>query len=300
MDESVKRPVTKEDRKEARRLGAIRHAAKAYAPQKSPPRPHPPSAKAARKSVRSSTTAVAVPAPAKRKRANAPMSPNSRMAHMRNVRLARINKEQELKSNIELLSMPKGRVRTYEDNCSILRVVEVLRLQALHKDEVITRTELGVKVGELMGCAVSNGQTSCAVELIRAWDSDKHVIVTERDRSGVDYAGRRRLQALHLVEIESFIGSRHKKGSHVTTPMLVEHLGTSRTGTGTDAAPEYLGISVSKQVGRHFSYPTRAMLTRTYVSLATRAGADGTSRADEVPRLFVDENYGKRNQVRRL
>ena len=160
-----------------------------------------------------------------------PSSPQAKRVLGRQKMLIRNAEIRELKDQIEILKTTPGYIRSYNENCLVLVYALGCRLKALEKSEPISTTQLADEVSAGLRLANRNGQVTCAYELIKHWGANKEVLQTASDRSAVDYASRRILKPFHLVEIENFINSRHKKGNHANVRMVIEHLGKSRPAT---------------------------------------------------------------------
>ena len=115
--------------KEARRATKLTDVGVAET-RRSKPKPkkltiQPPSSKSVRLATLQKTTTVSAPSTRKRK---APMSPRTQMAFARTAFKDSKKLEASFIADIALLKLPRGRVRTYEENCVIINAVQTLRL----------------------------------------------------------------------------------------------------------------------------------------------------------------------------
>ena len=159
--------------KEARRATKLTDVGVAET-RRSKPKPkkltiQPPSSKSVRLATLQKTTTVSAPSTRKRK---APMSPRTQMAFARTAFKDSKKLEASFIADIALLKLPRGRVRTYEENCVIINAVQTLRLQALYKKNKISRTELALEIGNLLHVTPMGGQPGCVFELDRQWEED--------------------------------------------------------------------------------------------------------------------------------
>ena len=83
-------------------------------------------------------------------------------------------------------------MRTHEVNCSIILAAQQRRLDTLEADgHEIPNTAMEHELAHTFHVAYRNDQPTCVHELLKHWDRDKEVLVTERHHSrsqGLDCA----------------------------------------------------------------------------------------------------------------
>lgn len=194
----------------------------------------------------------------------------------------RAAKRQELKEAIDILKAQSGRVRTYEENKMILAYALQFKLDMLEKHEEITDTALAQHVGHALHVN-PHGRVTAVAELLKAWNEDRAVLVTERG-AGAPIKSARKLKPEHLVAMEEDIEQANSaRGRAVTLNSLRALLRKGREAKDND--PGFEGVEVTRDVVR---YALKHFLGYAYGKIKGKKISRDAKRPDIIRQYLLD------------